>query len=188
VLEKLNLQVEVSVQNFTGAVSEPGSRESRSSASWGRQTTCLPLASPEVWQSWFQTWLEVLQPSLSPLGAYELCLRLTNDGEIQALNAQYRQKNQATDVLAFVALEVDTPHFEEGSSEPVYLGDIVISIDTAIRQAKEYQHSLTQELAWLACHGLLHLLGWDHPDDESLTRMLNQQTILLRRIGFSQPP
>ncbi|WP_448562443.1 rRNA maturation RNase YbeY [Trichothermofontia sp.] len=142
---------------------------------------------PAQWQTWFQQWLALLQPALpAPLG-YELSLRLTDDAEIQQLNATYRQKDQPTDVLAFAALEVDAPAIPDCPEEPLYLGDLVISVATAQRQAQAAGHDLTIELAWLAAHGLLHLLGWDHPDDEQLTAMLTQQAQLLTAIGLPAP-
>ncbi|MBD2021582.1 rRNA maturation RNase YbeY [Leptolyngbya sp. FACHB-36] len=141
-------------------------------------TPHLPL--PETWQTWFQHWLVALQPDLS--SAYELSLRLTDDREIQALNHQYRHQDKPTDVLAFAALEVEAPLLED--AEPLYLGDIVISIDTAKRQAQAQGHDLKTELAWLAAHGLLHLLGWDHPDDDRLVEMLDQQQALLQSVGL----
>lgn len=138
----------------------------------------------ETWQEWCEKWLEILQKELPPADAYELSLRLTDDAEIQELNAQYRNKNQPTDVLAFAALEADIPQSEEMLLHlPLYLGDIVISVETASRQAQQQGHSLQTELAWLAAHGLLHLLGWDHPDEDSLTQMLSLQATLLDRIG-----
>lgn len=147
--------------------------------------------SAETWEIWLRRWLEVLQPKdaedglpLHPQEHYELSLRLTDDRDIQNLNSQYRYKDQPTDVLAFAALEVDYPEFDEFHEEPLYLGDVVISVETADRQATERGHSLEVELAWLAAHGLLHLLGWDHPDDESLTRMLDQQQALLEAVGL----
>jgi probable rRNA maturation factor len=105
---------------------------------------------------------------------------------MQQLNHQYRQQNQPTDVLAFAALESNyvQPH-ELQSTLPLYLGDIVISVGTAKRQAEAQQHALRVELAWLAAHGLLHLLGWDHPDEDSLHQMLKQQQVLLEIIGLS---
>ena len=63
--------------------------------------------------------------------------------------------------------------------EPLELGDIVISLETAARQAPEHEHSLQQELLFLATHGLLHLLGWDHPDAASLAAMLARQDRLI---------
>ena len=64
-------------------------------------------------------------------------------------------------------------------AEALELGDIVISLETAARQAPDQGHSLAQELQFLASHGLLHLLGWDHPDDASLQAMLARQDQLL---------
>ncbi|MBW4479848.1 MAG: rRNA maturation RNase YbeY [Tolypothrix brevis GSE-NOS-MK-07-07A] len=145
----------------------------------------IPI-STEIWSGWFRRWLEILQPDISPKSIYEIGLRLTDDAEIQALNAQYRQQNKPTDVLSFATLEVDFPETQEISGAmPLYLGDIVISVDTAKRQAQQQEHSLATELAWLAAHGLLHLLGWDHPDEETETRMLKQQGILLKAIGIA---
>ncbi|MBD2388005.1 rRNA maturation RNase YbeY [Cylindrospermum sp. FACHB-282] len=142
--------------------------------------------APATWENWFHGWLEMLNSHLPPAPSYEIGLRLTDDLEIQALNAQYRQKNQPTDVLAFAALEADLPQSEEMlASLPLYLGDIIVSINTAQRQADQQGHSLTTELAWLTAHGLLHLLGWDHPDEESLMQMLKQQVVLLYSIGIT---
>ncbi|UKO96018.1 rRNA maturation RNase YbeY [Nostoc sp. UHCC 0870] len=140
--------------------------------------------APETWENWFNCWLEILQPHLPPASSYEIGLRLTDDAEIQELNAQYRQQNKPTDVLSFAALEVDFPEVAEMSLAPLYLGDIVVSVNTAQRQAQQQEHSLSTEFAWLVAHGLLHLLGWDHPDEESLMEMLKQQVILLGSIGI----
>jgi len=147
------------------------------------QTHCSDegLPSPLLWEQWLQQWIDALQEALPDAAAYELTLCFSDDAEIAAFNAQYRQKNQPTDVLAFANLE--TPQLPSAASllteEPLYLGDIMISVETAQKQAVEQQHSLTQELVWLATHGLLHLLGWDHPDQESLEKMLAHQETLL---------
>lgn len=142
-------------------------------------------AIPDLpWQDWLQTWLRHLQPPPSPIGTYEVSLRLTSDRQIQQLNAQYRAKNVPTDVLAFATLEATAPvALEMLETQPLYLGDIVISLETAATQATEQQHSLQQELAWLAAHGFLHLLGWDHPDEDQLEQMLVEQRRLLQTVG-----
>jgi probable rRNA maturation factor len=140
--------------------------------------------SPETWESWFRQWIEGMHLDLSPIGAYELSLRLTTDAEIQALNAQYRHKDQPTDVLAFAALEVNSPKVEM-TNEPLYLGDIIISVETAQKQAQG--HSLEQELTWLAAHALLHLLGWDHPTEAELLAMLQKQSELLQQVRVTPP-
>lgn len=144
-----------------------------------------PIAT-ETWQAWFECWLAALHSELPPASKYELSLRLTDDTEIQELNAQYRHQNKPTDVLAFAALEVDIPQLVEMRSQlPLYLGDIALSVDTAKRQAQQQNHPLQTELAWLAAHGLLHLLGWDHPDEESLLQMLDRQSDMLQVVGIS---
>jgi probable rRNA maturation factor len=138
-----------------------------------------------TWISWFQDWFQTPGLELPPADAYELSLRLTTDAEIQALNFQFRHQDKPTDVLSFVAMEVDFPEIEtDPTDSALYLGDIIISVDTAVRQAPEHGYSLTRELAWLASHGLLHLLGWDHPDEANLLIMLNQQETFLVRCGI----
>ena len=72
------------------------------------------------------------------------------------------------------------------SSTSIELGDIVVSVPTAERQALEQEHSLERELCWLVSHGLLHLLGWDHPDDSKLEAMLQCQEQLVAMAGIVQ--
>lgn len=148
---------------------------------------------PETWDNWFRRWLELLGQELPPAAAYELSLRLSDDLQIQALNSRYRYQDKPTDVLAFAALEVNCPQPDEAllpsnfygeSLLPLYLGDIVISVETARSGAKNQGHSLEIELATLAVHGLLHLLGWDHPDSESLGKMLARQETLLQAVDL----
>ncbi len=133
------------------------------------------------WQTWISAWLGDLETTLPSATGYEVTLRFTDDAEIHQLNAQYRQKDQPTDVLSFAALE-DSLGMSLPEEEPLYLGDIIVSTDTAKRQAIARDHSLQIELGWLVSHGLLHLLGWDHPDDDSLEKMLNRQAVLLRKV------
>ncbi len=122
----------------------------------------------------------------------DLCLRvevsllLVNNEEIRQLNRDYRGKDKATDVLSFPMLELDPldessyhetleQYVDAGTGELV-LGDIVISVEMAIEQAKEYGHSIERELAFLMIHGLLHLLGYDHEKDEQ-----NEQVMFKRQ-------
>jgi probable rRNA maturation factor len=143
------------------------------------------IVEENTWVTWFQAWFETPGLELPAAEAYELSLRLTTDAEIQALNAQFRHKDQPTDVLSFAAMEVDFPQVEVNAVESsLYLGDIIISVDMAAKQSLEHGYSLTKELAWLASHGLLHLLGWDHPDETSLLKMLHQQETFLARSGL----
>ena len=101
---------------------------------------------------------------------YEVALRITDDAEIHALNRDWRGKDKPTDVLAFAQREA-------AAADPSLLGDIVISIDTARRQAKRGLHA---ELLHLASHGLCHLLGYDHRNDKE-EREMNARAAKLRR-------
>jgi rRNA maturation RNase YbeY len=85
----------------------------------------------------------------------ELSIALVGDAEIQALNARYRRKNYPTDVLSF-------PADENAAADARLLGDVIISVDKARRQAKERGRSLEDEMAVLLIHGILHLMGYDH--------------------------
>lgn len=146
--------------------------------------TLESLPKTNLWETWFQQWVNEITGELPVAEEYELTLCLSDNVAIQTLNAQYRQKNQPTDVLAFASLETPFPHWETFYlEEPLYLGDIIISVETAQQQAPEHDHTLTQELAWLAVHGLLHLAGWDHRDQESLEKMLAHQETLLVKSG-----
>ena len=136
------------------------------------------------WNSWFQVWMEVLDSQMTETNEWEIGLRLTDDRQIQILNHQYRSLDKPTDVLAFAATEVEMK-IPQDLDEPMYLGDIVISLDTAARQAKVQNHSLMIELAWLSSHGLLHLLGWDHPDARSLRQMLDKQSELIQLVKLN---
>lgn len=136
----------------------------------------------ESWSLLLSRWLAELAGEIpDPLrsSAYSLGLQLCDDASIAALNEAWRGQASPTDVLAFAAQEEAVP-LPEG---PLELGDILISLETAARQAREHDHPLEQELRFLASHGLLHLLGWDHPDEESLVVMLELQDRLLGLAG-----
>ena len=149
-----------------------------------------PLAGAELWHERFSQWLQQLAPELKrelKASGYSLGLSLVSDREIAELNGDWRGKAGPTDVLAFAAQDdglddappLPMPALDDEDSEPLELGDIVISLETAARQAPEHGHALPEELLFLATHGLLHLLGWDHPDDASLAAMLARQERLL---------
>jgi len=97
----------------------------------------------------------------------EVSLLFCDDATIHELNRDHRGKDRPTDVLAFAMREG-----EHGELAGDLLGDVVVSIDTARRQANERGHTTSAEIRFLLAHGLLHLVGYDHPDDGSLRRML----------------
>lgn len=96
----------------------------------------------------------------------EVSIVLTNDDQIQQLNKIYRGKNRPTDVLAFAMREGDFSHL---AGE--LLGDVIVSVPTARRQAIQHERALMAEITMLLAHGLLHLLGWDHETEAKDRRM-----------------
>jgi probable rRNA maturation factor len=92
----------------------------------------------------------------------EVSVLLTSDERIQSLNREWRGVDAPTDVLSFALNEADEPDLVLTADMPITLGDIIISLPRAQEQATEYNHSIQRELAFLAVHGTLHLLGYDH--------------------------
>lgn len=109
--------------------------------------------------------------------ASELSIALVDDDAMQELNATWRDKDRPTDVLAFAQRE------GEDLGDPDLLGDVVISVPTAERQAAERGHSLEHELRELLVHGILHLLGYDHERSAAeARRMFKRQREVLAEI------
>ncbi len=109
----------------------------------------------------------------------EVSIHLTNDDEIKELNLTYRGVDSPTDVLAFAMREGDDCDINSD-----ILGDVVISIETAERQAKECSHGIRAELSLLIVHGILHLLGYDHAKREEADLMQEKQKKILLSLGY----
>lgn len=114
-------------------------------------------------------------------------LTLVDDRQIRELNRDYRHKDQATDVLSFPVwgIEDALPH---SSPALLPLGDIIISLETAQRQALESGMALRPMVAWLIAHSMLHLLGFDHPTPEERQEMAHYELRILRALGFHSLP
>lgn len=95
----------------------------------------------------------------------ELSVALVGDKEMRPLNAKYRKKNQTTDVLSFFV--ADQP-----KASPIILGDVIISVEQARRQAKARKKTLKSEMVTLLIHGILHLLGYDHERSERQAKVM----------------
>lgn len=106
---------------------------------------------------------------------------ITNE-EIHKINKEYRKVDRPTDVISF-ALE-DNKDIEYKDFR--LLGDIYISVDKAIEQARDYNHSLKRELCFLSTHGILHLLGYDHQTKEDEEEMFTKQKELLEKYGIQR--
>ncbi len=108
----------------------------------------------------------------------ELSVLLTDDATVHGLNREHRHKDAPTDVLSFSQLEGE--HVLPGA--PRVLGDVVISMDTAARQAESIGHSLADEVRRLLIHGVLHLLGHDHVNGGTQARKMRAEEERLERV------
>ena len=111
--------------------------------------------------------------------AGDITVLISGAAHIRQLNREFRSIDQVTDVLTFPSREGDPL----SGSVDGYLGDIMICRSRAVTQAAEYGHGLSRELAFLAVHGVLHILGYDHMNEEEERRMRARQRIILERIG-----
>jgi probable rRNA maturation factor len=129
---------------------------------------------------------QVLSRAGTEMGqAGEVSVTFVSDEEIHALNLEYRGVDRPTDVLSFSQLEGEQElAFPDGV--PALLGDIVISVPTALHQAEEYGHTLQREVAFLLVHGFLHLIGYDHQDEESEQEMIRIQESVLGNLGLAR--
>lgn len=114
----------------------------------------------------------------------EVSVTLTDDEEIHILNKQYRNVDRPTDVLSFPLNEAGET--DDDGDDTDALGDIVISVERAAKQAEEYGHSLDRELAFLAVHSTLHLLGYDHETPDEERDMFSRQEAILDSMGLSR--
>lgn len=107
----------------------------------------------------------------------ELSIVFTDDATVRALNRDYRGTDAPTDVLSFAQGEGEAFAAVPGASR--HVGDVIISVDTARRQAKRYQLTLHDEVAHLLVHGVLHLLGYDHEEAEDARIMRAREDAIL---------
>ncbi|EUJ25006.1 metal-binding heat shock protein [Listeria grandensis FSL F6-0971] len=120
----------------------------------------------------------------------ELVVTFVDNARIQEINREYRDKDQPTDVISFALEEMGEDEteivWEEDMEAPRILGDIVISTESALEQANEYGHGFDRELGFLALHGLLHLLGYDHIEPEDEDEMFSLQREVLNAYGLER--
>ena len=126
--------------------------------------------------------LERIAADVAPGDPRGATLRIVSDRNIRALNRRYRDRDRATDVLAFPADPVPAELLSGAESD--YLGDLVVSAETAARQARDAGVELGDEIRVLAVHGYLHLLGYDHERDRG--EMVRLERILRLRHGLAR--
>jgi len=136
----------------------------------------------KVFLSWIKTILKKedyeLPNYIFEKKSFSLGLEIISNQEIAYLNKKWMQKNGSTDVLSFPIISDESLT----NLDHIELGDIFISLEVALEQSYEYKHSLHKEMLWLASHGFLHLLGWEHNNDLDLENMLNFQEYLIKKL------
>lgn len=127
----------------------------------------------------------------------EVNLLLVSDEEIRRMNLEFRRMDRPTDVLSFPQAEYESPAdfswaeaheldcFNPDTGELV-LGDIVVSLDRVKEQAENYNHSARREFAFLIAHSMLHLLGYDHMNEEDAALMESRQADVLEHLGITR--
>ena len=124
--------------------------------------------------------LEALSPQT------EVDITLVDDAAIHELNRTYRGIDRPTDVLSFALDEgEEEPEVDDDEIEHL-LGDVIISAPTAVRQGEEYGHGLEREMTYLAVHGMLHLLGYDHMEEKDKFIMRKREEEVLRRLDLAE--
>lgn len=149
---------------------------------------------------------ELLQKVVEEAIRYEKCpyecevnITLTDNQGIRVMNQEFRGLDIPTDVLSFPMVDYeeagDFSHLESADAKNMYfnleskellLGDIVISTERAREQAKEYGHSLEREIAFLTAHSMLHLMGYDHMEDDERVIMEEKQEEILQGLGITR--
>jgi probable rRNA maturation factor len=127
----------------------------------------------------------------------EINVILTDNEAIRAINLEHRNIDNPTDVLSFPMLDYETPsdfsivedaveEFFNLDSGELMLGDIILSVEKVMEQAKNYGHSETRELAFLTAHSMLHLFGYDHMEDSERIEMEQKQEHILNNLKYSR--
>lgn len=117
----------------------------------------------------------------------ELSVRLTSDAEVRALNSQWRGKDKPTNVLSFPMLEADDLEAAKVAGPELLLGDIVLARGVCVAEAAEKGVGVDDHATHLIVHGTLHLLGYDHHDDDEATDMEAREVRALHRLGIANP-
>ena len=130
--------------------------------------------------------IEAVLKDRSVESACEVSVSVVDNDRIRSINKEFRNIDRSTDVLSFPMNEpFDYTEFNPVSGE-LSLGDVVISAEKVISQAEEYGHTRTREYAFLICHSILHLLGYDHMEDDEREEMEELQRNILSGLGYKR--
>ena len=115
----------------------------------------------------------------------EVSVTLTDDAHIHVINREYRNVDRPTDVISFALTESEEPEIIGGGEHEV-LGDLIISLERMRAQAAEYGHTELRELSFLTVHGMLHLLGYDHMEEQERQEMEEEQRAVMEELGITR--
>ena len=143
----------------------------------------------DFWKNSFLMWINILFNEFNQFlpnyllnkKSVSLSLEIVDDLKISYLNQAWLNKEGPTDVLSFPII---SKHDSLNNLTSIELGDIFISLEMALKQSIEYNNSIEHEVIWLASHGFLHLLGWDHKDQTQLDNMLKIQDYLISKLNI----
>ena len=132
-----------------------------------------------------KTAIETVAEETDILPGMEVYVTICDDESIREINKEYRNIDKSTDVLSFPMFSYSEPEVpnEEMLEGDNTLGDIIISLETATRQAEEYGHSVAREVSFLTVHSMLHLLGYDHIEEEDRVIMREREEYFLDKTG-----
>ncbi len=135
----------------------------------------------------------------------EVSITFVNEESIREINKEYRDIDNSTDVLSFPMIEYDSDYsriserkeemydflidvidIKNPDTDEIILGDIVLCVPVIINQAKEYNHSILREYAFLIVHSMLHLLGFDHIEEDERIIMENKQNLILESLSITR--
>lgn len=139
------------------------------------------LTLPATWQSTADAILALYEESEQMPAQAEVGLTIVDNDTIQTLNREHRGIDKPTDVLSFPLYDAEEDAIGDA---PILLGDVVISLPRAMEQAEDYGHSLERELSFLWVHGLLHLAGFDHMEEDERAVMREHEEALLNKAGI----
>jgi probable rRNA maturation factor len=162
-------------------------------------TLDIAIDSDEEWDS-SNDWAElarsaavaaIAESAFPQLGSgarsVELSVRLTSDAEVHALNSEWRGKDKPTNVLSFPMAEPDELEISDAAGPELMLGDVILARGVCAAEAADKGIPLESHAAHLMVHGTLHLLGYDHMDDDSAADMEARETRALARLGIADP-
>jgi probable rRNA maturation factor len=154
------------------------------------EEVCVEISCED--EDW-QPYLEIIEPRLKSVAAAlnihcgELSVVLTDDARIQEINKQFRNQDKPTNVLSFPSVQASVEDTLRSISQHTLLGDIVLSYQVIDREAMDQNKSFEAHLVHLLIHGFLHLLGYDHAEDDTAEIMEQKEIQLLDRFGIENP-